>query len=68
MEYSEIGAKIKVKGGGNLLAYSSESPSKAKLNGAKVGFKWSTDGTLALSLPWNDVSDGVFDMAFLFKD
>ena len=66
--YNETGAKIKVKGGGNLLAYSSESPRKAELNGAEVGFEWSTDGKLALSLPWNDASGGVSDVAFLFKD
>jgi len=39
LEYDESGAKIKVKGGGNFLAYSSESPKKFQLNGSEAAFE-----------------------------
>ncbi|XP_059654358.1 stachyose synthase-like [Cornus florida] len=64
---SEISAKIKVKGGGQFLAYSSVSPKKCCLNGANVGFEWmATDGELTLNLPWIEECDGVSDVVFTF--
>ncbi|PON61747.1 Glycosyl hydrolase [Parasponia andersonii] len=61
-----FGAHIKVKGGGNFLAYSSKSPKKCRLNGADVGFECSTDGKLALSIPWIEEASGVSDVLFTF--
>ncbi|XP_059646571.1 stachyose synthase-like [Cornus florida] len=64
---AEISAKIKVKGGGMFLAYSTESPKKCCLNGANVGFEWmATDGKLTLNLPWIKESGGVSDVVFIF--
>lgn len=60
------GAHIKVKGGGNFLAYSSGTPKKCLLNGANVGFEWSADGKLALSIPWIEEAGGVSDVVFIY--
>lgn len=70
LEYNESGAetgvKVKVKGGGNFLAYSSEKPKKCYLNGTEVGFEWGVDGKLTLSLPWIEEAGGLSDVGFLF--
>ncbi|XP_048235653.1 stachyose synthase isoform X2 [Ricinus communis] len=70
LEYCESGGecsvKIKVKGGGNFLAYSSASPKKGFLNGAAVSFDWLPEGKLSLNLPWNEDVGGVSDMSFIF--
>ncbi|KAF8395616.1 hypothetical protein HHK36_019566 [Tetracentron sinense] len=48
LEYSESGAeihvKIKIKGEGKFLAYSSRSPKKCYLDGAEMGFEWVARG------------------------
>ncbi|XP_061366170.1 stachyose synthase-like [Gastrolobium bilobum] len=64
--YVETGAKLKVKGAGNFLAYSSESPKKLELNGSEVHFEWLPDGKLTLNLPWIEEAEGVSDVAFFF--
>lgn len=59
--------KIKVKGGGNFLCYSSGSPKMCYLNGAEVGFQWSADGKLSLNIPgFEEVVGGISDVVFLF--
>lgn len=58
--------KIKVKGGGNFLAYSSQSPQKCCLNGAVVTFQWSASGKLTLNLPWVEEADGISDVVLVF--
>ncbi|VVA21168.1 PREDICTED: galactinol--sucrose [Prunus dulcis] len=62
----EFSAQMKVKGGGNFLAYSSESPKKCCLNGTEVAFEWSTDGKLTLNLPWVEEAAGNSDVVFAF--
>ncbi|AES82211.2 galactinol-raffinose galactosyltransferase [Medicago truncatula] len=62
LEYVESGAKIKVKGGGNFLAYSSESPKKFQLNGFEVAFEWMGDEKLTLNVPWIDEAGGVANL------
>ncbi|MED6168566.1 Tethering factor for nuclear proteasome sts1 [Stylosanthes scabra] len=66
LEYVENGAKIKVKGGGNFLAYTNESPKKFELNGVDVPFEWLPDGKLTVNLPWIEEDGGVSDLAILF--
>jgi len=66
LEYIEKGVKIKVKGGGRLLAYSSESPKKFQLNGSDVAFEWLPDGKLTLNLAWIEENGGVSDLAIFF--
>ena len=70
LEYEESGdergVRIKVKGGGSFLAYSSEKPKKCYLNGTEVGFEWGGDGKLTLSLPWIEEAGGISDVGFLF--
>ncbi|PQQ13084.1 stachyose synthase [Prunus yedoensis var. nudiflora] len=61
----EFSAKMKVKGGGNFLAYSSGCPKKCYLNGAEVAFEWS-EGKLNLSLPWVEEAAGISELGFLF--
>ncbi|GAV83056.1 Raffinose_syn domain-containing protein [Cephalotus follicularis] len=63
---SEFAAKLKVKGGGNFLAYSSVSPKKCYVNGAEVAFGWLADGKLTLNLPWIEEAGGISDVAFAF--
>lgn len=71
LEYIESGVaeksvEIKVKGGGNFLAYSSGSPKKCFLNGAEVAFEWLGSGKLTLNLPWVEEAGGISDVAFVF--
>ncbi|KAB1202635.1 Stachyose synthase [Morella rubra] len=70
LEYIKSGAeknvKIKVKGGGNFLAYSSVSPKKCYLNRAEVAFEWLASGKLILNLPWAEEASGISDVSFAF--
>lgn len=72
LEYIKAGAaaeksvEIKVKGGGNFLAYSSGSPKKCLLNGVEVAFEWLASGKLNLNLPWVEEAGGISDVAFVF--
>ncbi|KAG5514134.1 hypothetical protein RHGRI_035510 [Rhododendron griersonianum] len=66
LDYIETGVKIQVKGGGNLLAFSSGYPKKCWLNGADVGFNWSGDGKLTVGLPWVEEAGGISEVTFLF--
>ncbi|KAF5745940.1 stachyose synthase-like [Tripterygium wilfordii] len=67
LEYNQSGGvKIKVKGGGNFLAYSSVAPKKCSLNGVDVGFQWLTGGKLGLNVPWIEEALGVSDLVFQF--
>ncbi|KAK6937255.1 Glycosyl hydrolases 36 [Dillenia turbinata] len=70
LEYVDFGAqtcaKIMVKGGGNFLAYSSESPKKCQINGVQVSFGWSADGKLTLTVPWIEEAGGTSDVRFVF--
>ncbi|KAM7526975.1 hypothetical protein LguiB_030385 [Lonicera macranthoides] len=65
-EYSDSGVKIKVKGGGDFLAYSSSPPKKCYLNGEEVGFQWLADGKLRLNLPWVEEAGGISNLGFDF--
>ncbi|XP_042516995.1 stachyose synthase-like isoform X2 [Macadamia integrifolia] len=62
----EISVKIKVKGGGKFLVYSSGSPQKCCLNGIEVSFEWSADGKLNLDLPWTEECGGISDVCILY--
>ncbi|TKY61695.1 Stachyose synthase [Spatholobus suberectus] len=66
LEYVEMGAKLKVKGGGSFLAYSSVSPKKFQLNGSDVAFEWLPGGKLTLNLAWIEEAGGVSDLAIFF--
>ncbi|KAF8392716.1 hypothetical protein HHK36_023065 [Tetracentron sinense] len=70
LEYSESGVeisvKIKIKGGGKFLAYSSGSPKKCYLDGAEVGFEWVAGGKLTTNIPWIEECGGISDVGFLF--
>lgn len=70
LNYAENGAgatvKIEVKGKGNFLAFSSGSPRKCYLNGAEVGFEWSADFRLDLSMPWIEEAGGISEVIFVF--
>lgn len=44
--------KIKVKGRGSFLAYSTHRPQEITLNGERVGFEWTSNGTLRFEVPW----------------
>ncbi|XAR61430.1 Galactinol--raffinose galactosyltransferase [Bertholletia excelsa] len=66
LEYSETSVKMKIKGGGNFLAFSSGSPNKCCLNGVEMGFERSLDGKLTLNLPWIEEACGVCELVFLF--
>lgn len=59
--------RIKVKGGGNLLCYSSAPPKMCSVNGAEAGFQWLSDGKLSLNLhAFEEIAGGISDVEFLF--
>lgn len=60
-----INVKIKVKGEGKFLAYSSRPPKRNYLNGVDVESVWMEDGKLTLDLPWMEES-GISDLGFAF--
>ncbi|KAJ4968736.1 hypothetical protein NE237_015437 [Protea cynaroides] len=62
----EISVKMKVKGGGKFLAYSSGSPKKCCLYGNEVSFEWSADGKLNLDLPWTKECGGISEVCILY--
>eukprot|EP00268_Persea_americana_P038229 TRINITY_DN37837_c0_g1_i1.p1 TRINITY_DN37837_c0_g1~~TRINITY_DN37837_c0_g1_i1.p1 ORF type:complete len:862 (+),score=187.74 TRINITY_DN37837_c0_g1_i1:509-3094(+) len=68
LEYGGLGdvfsVRIKLKGEGKFLAYSSRSPKKCYLNGVEVEFGWLDDGELTLDLPW--IEDGISNLGFAF--
>ncbi|KAG6644957.1 stachyose synthase-like [Carya illinoinensis] len=64
----EKNAKIKVKGIGNFLAYSSEPPNKCYLNGAEVAYEWVASGKLTLNLAWVEEAAGISDVVFVFTN
>ncbi|KAG2406516.1 Stachyose synthase [Vigna angularis] len=66
LEYIEKDVKVKVKGGGRFLAYSTQSPKKFQLNGSDAAFQWLPDGKLTLNLAWIEENDGVSDLAIFF--
>ncbi|KAM1072602.1 hypothetical protein FF1_017843 [Malus domestica] len=61
-----VSAKVKVKGGGCFLAYSSGCPKKCCLNGGEVAFEWSDEGKLKLNLPWFEEAAGISELVFMF--
>lgn len=63
---AEKSVKLKVKGGGSFLAYSTGTPKKCFLNGAEVAFEWSGSGKLTVNLPWVEEAGGISDVAFVF--
>lgn len=70
LDYVDDGAKLKVKGGGTFLAYSTHIPSKCLLNGADVAFEWMRiplpHATLKINLAWNEDAGGVSDLAIFY--
>ncbi|KAF8006675.1 hypothetical protein BT93_K0859 [Corymbia citriodora subsp. variegata] len=64
---SGIKVSVRIKGQGRFLAYSSGSPRSCRLNGEEVGFQWSADGRLALSVPWVEAAGGISEVVFLFS-
>ena len=66
LKYNENGAELKVKGGGNFLAYSSRSPKKCISNGMEVEFEWDSKGKLSIDLPWIEEVGGVSNLDIVF--
>lgn len=66
LEYGDTCVKMRVKGGGKLLAYASEPPRSCSVNGADAIFSWSSDRKLTVDLPWVEDAGGVSDVAFHF--
>ncbi|KAG1365312.1 stachyose synthase [Cocos nucifera] len=70
VEYGEswkkIFVRIKVKGVGKLLVYSSEEPKSSLLDGVEVGVQWSSDGKLTVDLPWKEERGGASDLIFAY--
>jgi len=66
LKYNKNGVELKVKGGGNFLAYSSGSPKKCVSNGIEVEFEWDYDGKLSCDLPWIEEASGVSNLDIFF--
>ncbi|KAG6500068.1 hypothetical protein ZIOFF_039882 [Zingiber officinale] len=60
VEVDGVAVRMMVKGGGELLVYSSRKPSGCFLNGAAVGFDYcAEDGKMRVEVPWQEESGGV---------
>ncbi|KAG6474911.1 stachyose synthase-like [Zingiber officinale] len=58
-----VAVKVMVKGGGDLLMYSSRKPRGCCLNGVGVGFKYYVeDGKMRVEVPWAELSGGVSEL------
>ncbi|KAK4282577.1 hypothetical protein QN277_013938 [Acacia crassicarpa] len=66
MECTEDGVRLKVKGEGTFLAYSSESPKKCQPNGTDVAFDWLPDGKLRLNLAWDGEAGGLSGLELFY--
>ncbi|PKI44491.1 hypothetical protein CRG98_035126 [Punica granatum] len=67
LEYGGVfSVKMRVKGGGKLLAYSSGAPRCCSVNGGDVAFSWSPDGKLTVDLPWVEEAGGTSDITLYF--
>nr|CAD1833207.1 unnamed protein product [Ananas comosus var. bracteatus] len=58
--------KFKVKGAGELLAYSSEKPKRVCVNGVDEEFEWVRNGELRMDLSWEGGECGVSDVAVAY--
>ncbi|CAL9075731.1 unnamed protein product [Musa textilis] len=59
-----IAVRMKVKGGGELMAYSDGKPERSYVNGVEVGFEWEEDGKLIVDLAWEENNCGVSEVTF----
>lgn len=60
LEFEDLSAKMKIKGGGSFLAYSNEKPNKCIVNGEQDQFEWSNQHNKSIfNLPWIDDNGGV---------
>lgn len=62
----EASVKVKVKGGGKFLAYSTGEPEKICVEGVEAGYEWFGDGKLTVELSWKEEDGGVSDIVFSF--
>ncbi|KAK4794992.1 hypothetical protein SAY86_012986 [Trapa natans] len=64
--YGGAAVKMRVKGGGKLLAYSSAPPMSCSVNGADAIFSWSSDRKLTVDLTWVEDDGGISNVAYHF--
>ncbi|XP_018676391.2 stachyose synthase [Musa acuminata AAA Group] len=62
-----IAVRMKVKGGGELMAYSDRKPERSYVNGVEVGFEWGEDGKLRVDLAWEENNGGVSEVTFAYR-
>ncbi|XP_074316599.1 stachyose synthase isoform X2 [Silene latifolia] len=61
--YEELRVKMKIKGGGSFLAYSTKPPKMCLVNGEVVEFEWCNElNKLVFDLPWIEEYGGVSDV------
>lgn len=58
--------QFKVKGAGELLAFSSEKPKRVCVNGVDEEFEWVRNGELRMELSWEGGECGVSDVAVAY--
>lgn len=63
VDYNDNEVRVKVKGGGNFLVYSSGKPKMAYLNGIGVHFEWFDDGKLTMDVSWQK-EEGTSEVVF----
>ncbi|GAB2230492.1 hypothetical protein Drorol1_Dr00014760 [Drosera rotundifolia] len=64
LEYQNTTVKIRVKGGGTFLAYSSESPKKCEVNGDEAAHEWLDKSKLVWNVTWDEEAGGVSEVIF----
>jgi hypothetical protein len=58
--------RVRVKGAGNLVVYSSVRPARSLVDGCDVAFEWGNGGKLEVSVAWKQDKEGVCDVVFCF--
>ena len=58
--------RVRVKGVGRLVVYSSSRPEKIELDGREAGFEYGDGGKLEVAVEWNHDKEGVSDVVFCY--
>ncbi|KAM0848999.1 hypothetical protein ACQ4PT_054012 [Festuca glaucescens] len=58
--------RVRVKGAGRLMVYSSVRPVRSVVDGCEVEFEWGDGGKLEVSVAWKHDKEGVSDVVFCY--
>jgi stachyose synthetase len=58
--------RVRVKGAGKLMVYSSVRPEKIMVDGLEAVFEWGDGGKLEVAVSWDQDKEGVSDVVFCY--